>query len=164
MATAIYNDPGSYDGREWTELLRAMRPRDVRASLKAAYRREGGKVAAMARARLAGSGLRNAGGMKRSVRVRVYSRGGGFMVTVKPHGQSGYYTNSAGKRKPVAMWAEEGTRPRSRRWWTGGFTGSMPGYHFMARAESDAAPMVERDLGGEVEAAVMRRAAKLGWT
>lgn len=158
-----YNDPRNYDGREWSDLLRAMNARDVKASLKAAYRKEAGKVAQLARERLAGSGLRNAGRMKRNVRVRVYSRGGGFMVTVKPHGKSGYYTNSAGKQKPVAMWAEEGTKPRSRRTWTGGFTGAMPAYHFMRDTEDAAGTMVEKDLNSAVEQAVEARAAKLGW-
>lgn len=159
-----YDDPRGYTGAEWGELLRAMSPRELRRTLRAAYRREGAKIAAIARRDLAGSGIRNGGRMGRGVRVRVYSRGGGFMVTVKPHGRSGYYTNSAGRQKPVAMWAAEGTSERWRRGWVySPPTGRMPSYHFMEAAEREAGGMVERDLGPEIELAAIRQAARKGW-
>lgn len=167
-----------YTGREWDDLLRAMSPRNIKKTLKAAYRRIGKQIADIARSDLASSGLRHGNNMKRNIRVRVYPRGSGFMITVKPHGKQGYYKRSQdGAEKPVAMWAVEGTKERHTRHGNlvypigdgryrtmkGNWTGSMPGYHFLTHANSQAEPIIDRNLQPEIEKAVYERLRKIGW-
>lgn len=166
----VYINPAEYTGREWDELLRAMDGRQIRNTLKVSYRRIGRQVLAIARARLASSGLANAARMRSCVRLRVYSRGGGFMVTVRPHGKQGYYRRRQdGKEKPVVMWAEEGTKERYRRHGAIGYmansrTGRMPAYHFLNGLEQRGYTIIETSLPPELKQAVYDRAAKLGWT
>lgn len=167
-----------YTGKEWDELLMAMNPRDIKKTLKTAYRRIGKQIADIARSDLASSGLRHGNKMKSAVRVRVYPRGGGFMITVKPHGKQGYYKRSQdGKEKPVAMWAVEGTKERYARHGKGifpvgngqfrtmhgNYTGRMPDYNFLKNAESQGPGIIEGGLAPEIEKSVEERVRKLGW-
>lgn len=52
--------------------------------------------------------------LTRSARLRTYPPryGVGFLVTVKPHKDKGYHTNSRGFKKPVLQWLEDGTKNR----------------------------------------------------
>ena len=98
------------------------------------------------------------------------------MITVKPHGRQGYYKNRRGDEKPVLMWAEEGTKNRyprngKRRFLVklpqgfrvvGWSRGKMPAYRFLNDAEQQGPAIVEKEISKEIEAATMRRAAKLG--
>lgn len=171
-------DPNEYTGKDWDELLQAMNPRDIKRTLKAAYRRVGKMIADIARSDLASSGLRHGNKMKGNIRVYVYSRGGGFKVTVKPHGKQGYYKRSQdGKEKPIAMWAEEGTTERhlrhgnhvypigngQYRTMKSDWTGSMRGYHFMIHANVMAEPIIDKNIQPEIEKAVYERLKKIGW-
>lgn len=174
----VYDNPADYKGKEWHELLNAMNARDIKRTLKAAYRRIGKQIADIARQDLASSGLRHGGKMKKNIRVRVYSRGGGFMITVKPHGKQGYYKRSQdGAEKPVVMWASEGTKDRYARHGKGIFpigngqyrtmkgnsTGQMSAYPFLRRAESQSKGIIEQGIVPEIEKAVEERLRKLGW-
>ncbi len=58
------------------------------------------------------SGMANASRLKKDIRQRVYPRGTGFMITVKPHGRQGFHTNRFGLQKPVLMWVEAVTKVR----------------------------------------------------
>ena len=77
-------DPNQYTGKEWTDLLRQMTPRQIRNSVKRAYRALSKEAVKVAQQKLASSGLKSSGGdLKKGIRAFVYSRGGGFLVTVK---------------------------------------------------------------------------------
>lgn len=148
------------------DMMNAFDARQLRNTLKSAYRKEAKKVRQIAQASLAATGMRNAAKMTSGVLYYVYSRGGGFAVTVKygRRAKKAVYTNSRGQTKPVQMWADEGTGQRytkRRGWKAGHYTGSMPAYHFMQEAEQKSG-FVEADLWKEIEAAVDRRAQKLG--
>ena len=104
-------------------------------------------LAAVAKRSVEGSGINDAGKLAKGVRVRVYPRGGGFMITVKPHGKSGYIKNRHGLEKPVLMWAAEGTKQRYPR-------------RFIKEI---GWKIVEEEIGMAIENATMKRAAKLGW-
>ena len=159
------------------DLLRTFDRRELKRTLKDAYRRTGKRIAAIAKRSVEAGGINDAGKLAKGVRVRVYPRGGGFMVTVKPHGKTGYIVNRHGKEKPVLMWAEEGTVERfPRNWrkrflvhtdagfrWVGRSRGKMPSYHFLKEAEEQGPGIVEEEIGKEIEAATERRAARLGW-
>ena len=177
MSETTYNDPGQYTGKEWDDLLKAFDKRDLRASLKGAYRSVGKEVLKMARGRLMQSGMAHASKLRKDIRLRVYPKGGGFMITVKPHGKQGYHVNRFGLQKPVLMWAEEGTKVRYVRkgggqvaqtgdgkWRTlGRRRGQMPAYHFFDGVEAQGAPIIERDIGARLEEAVLKRARKMGY-
>lgn len=177
MSVTTYNDPGRYQGEEWKDLLKVFDKRDLRVALKGAYRTVGKEVLRIARDRLMQSGMAHASKLKKDIRLRVYPRGGGFMITVKPHGKQGYHVNRFGLQKPVLMWAEEGTTVRYVRkgggqvaqlgdgkWRTlGRRRGQMPAYHFLDGVEAQGAPIIEKDMGTSLEEAVMKRARKMGF-
>lgn len=164
-------------GQAWNDLLKTFDQRDLKRTLKDAYRRTGKMIAAVAKRSVESSGIADARQLARGVRVRVYPRGGGFMITVKPHGKSGYIKNRHGLEKPVLMWAVEGTVERyPRSWakrflvntgdgfrWVGRNRGKMPAYHFLDAAEAQGPKIVEDEIGTAIENATMKRAAKLGW-
>ena len=169
-----YDNPAEYKGKEWNELLKALSPKDMRKTLKSAYRKVGNELLMIAREKVASSDMQNAGKVAKSMRLRVYTRGGGFMITTKPHGKQGYYVNRKGLEKPVLMWAEEGTKyrfPRKGFFYAplmGGVRkvehmGKMPAYHFLDEVRARGGAIIEGKLGSELESAVERTADKLGW-
>lgn len=183
MSETIYDENHPFEGKEFTDVLRALNARQLKLTLKSAYRKEGNKVkkiveqiASVATASggpHSGSTLRHGGKVGASAKVRVYSRGGGFMVDARAHGARGaQYTTSSGKIKPVLMWATEGTAVRGRKNWggkdhghtrrKGAYRGRMPKYDIIDRAEAQSVAFVEKDLESEIEAAAWRRAQKLG--
>lgn len=176
-------DPKQYTGSEWTALLREMTPKQIRAAVKGAYRAEAKKARAIAVRNLSSSGLDvqgNRSDWQKGIRSYIYRNGGGFMITVKARGSKdggkSMHVNRFGFKKPILMWAEEGTKPRKtksnggshartfvRRLRKGHATGSMPAYGFLARSAPEMYRTVEQDLYGEVEKAVEKKAAKLGF-
>ena len=176
MSETVYNDPGQYKGKEWQDLLRVFDKRDLRVAMKGAYRKVGNEVLKVARQKLMQSGMAHASKLKKDIRLRVYPKGGGFMITVKPHGKQGYHVNRFGLQKPVLMWAEEGTKVRyvkkgggqvaqfdDGKWRTlGRRRGQMPAYHFLDGVEAEGAPIIERDIGARLEESVLKRARKMG--
>ena len=126
-------DPKDYTGKEWTDLLREMNGRQIKNSLKGGFRRVGKKVREMALRHLISDGPAVAGDMsdwKKGLRLRIYPKGNGFMLTVKPRkgkSEQGMHKNrrygktiTRGARRgtvntrklPVIMWAEDGSRER----------------------------------------------------
>ncbi len=170
------NETATLD-KAWNDLLRTFDRRELKRTLKDAYRRTGKKIASIAKMSVQAGGINDAGKLSRGVRVRVYPRGGGFMITVKPHGKQGFIKTRRGVEKPVLMWAEEGTKSRQTRGgkngyliktdegyrWVGKNRGKMPAYHFLKEAEAQGAAIVEQEVGKEIEDATVRRAQKLGW-
>ena len=182
--TDTYDENHPFQGKEFTDVLRVMDARQIKLTLKSAYRKEGKKVkkiveqvaasATAASGPHAGSTLRHGAAVGATAKVYVYSRGGGFMVDARARGRRGaQYTNSAGATKPVLMWATEGTAVRGRTNWNGkdgghkrrrgAYRGRMPRYDIIDRAEAQAVSFVEADLQGEVEAATWKRAKKMGF-
>ncbi len=181
--TVTYDENHPFQGKEFTDVLRAMDARQIKLTLKSAYRKEGKKVkkiveqvaasATAASGPHAGSTLRHGAAVGATARVYVYRQGGGFMIDARARGRGGaQYTNTAGATKPVLMWATEGTAVRGRTNWSGkdgghkrrrgAYRGRMPRYDIVDRAEAQAVSFVETDLQGEVEAATWRRAKTMG--
>lgn len=164
-------NPDDYNADELRALMKQLSRRELKKSLKAAYRREAADLRDMATASLRSSGLQVQGDSsdwEEGVRTFIYTGGGGFMVTVKPHGNvgKGIHTNRYGRQKPVLMWAEEGTQSRKtvgRRGRKGHDTGSMPGYHFLTRIESQMRSHVEATIGGQLDIEVRKTAKKCGF-
>lgn len=161
-------DIAQYVSAEVMELLDHLTPRAVRNSLRGAFRAVAKTVRSSGRSSLSASSLSvrgQRGDWQRGVRTRIYSRGGGFMLTVKGVKGQSMHTNRFGKQKPILMWAEDGTGERRTR---GGLrrahsTGRMPRYGYIGRIESSLYSYVDGALGAELERCVNLQAAKLGW-
>lgn len=182
----VYDERHPYDGKEFAAVMRAMSPRMVRNSLKSAYRKVAKKAKDVVVSKAASSGLEHGASVGRSVRVRIYPWGNGFMLTTKPHNggkntlgsvAKGYHKNRSGQWKPIALWANAGTKPRNIRtgkhvrvnfgngvtgsWLTmGRGRGSMPAYSFMDKSNTEAVNVVGNDMFGEIVAAVNKRLEK----
>lgn len=148
----------------WTELMKQMSSRELRKALKSGYRKAGNEALKIARQKLGETPLHvmgNSSDWKKGIRHYNYSKGGGFMATVKGRGKKSMHVNRHGKEKPVQMWAEEGTKPRKKRH-RGGRTGRMGAYNFMRDSEAAMFRKVEEVLAPELEKAVYRAAQKAG--
>lgn len=163
-------DPKDYNGIEWQRLLKEMTPRQLRNSLKAGMRRTAKKVKDRAVQSLQANGPKHVKGNRRDwtrgIRTYVYSRGGGFLVSTKPHKAKGFHRNRQGLDKPVLMWAEDGTQQRSRKrkfYHSKPGTGRMPRYGFLEKAEPSFPGIIEADLDKDVAAAVVKAARKAGF-
>lgn len=120
--------------KTWTDLAREMTVKQLRNSLKGGYRRVAKKVTNVARGKLGSSGLKVQGNRRdweKGIRTYIYSKGGGFLITVNPRRgkkELGYHEGrrygktvtrglrrgSVNQRKlPVLMWAEDGTNSRN---------------------------------------------------
>lgn len=161
--------------KPWREFLKEMTQKEIGKAIKSGYRKTANKAAKLVREEMHRSGLKVKGDVKsldKSVRVRIYPKGGGFLVTTKPRGKQGVHRNRFGKLKPVAMWASEGTTDRylrrrfkKRNGKPGtGYRGAMRNYGFVDKATTQAFGVVEQDLGKELETAVMKAAKKAGLT
>lgn len=194
--------PNQYTGSEWTQLAKELSPRQMRNALKRSYRTEAKKALAVARRKLHESGLHvegNKADWDKGIRSHIYSKGGGFMLTVKARranysgkGEKSMHQNRKGFKKPILMWAEEGTqkrqakskgwhyeqtgswklwarhgaayKPRKRKIRHGGLNrGQMGAYGFLEKATPEMYQVVEADLGVEVGAAVEKVAKKCGF-
>ena len=174
-------DPSQYTGKEWTELLRQLNGRQIKNALKGAYRKEANNATKIARRYLHSSGLQVKGNFAdwdRGIRPYVYSRGGGFLVTVKARAKSkrnskeaGMHENRFGIKKPILMFAEEGTRFRMTKTRTKVFkrlrkghpTGRMQAYGFLEKATPEMYRSVEQGLQPELEKSVVKQAKKAGF-
>lgn len=111
-------NPKDYTGKEWTDLLREMSPRQIKNAVKQAYRRTAKKAVGVAQKYLRTSGL--GGDMSKLSRcIRSSVDRGGFLVTVNAKrskangsGEKSMYKTARGVKKPILMWAEGGTGPR----------------------------------------------------
>lgn len=187
------------DGKDLATLAKELTPRQLRNALKRSYRAEAKKVLGIARRHLHASKLKvkgNKSDWDKGIRSHIYSKGGGFLITVKAHrsnlkgeGEKSMHENRKGFKKPILMWAEEGTNYRQRggkkvrvkhgiygthrsgktRYWTetirknGIPTKRMPAYRFLDKATPEMNSTVEADLGKEVGVAVDKVAKKCGF-
>ena len=190
-----------YTGTEWKELYKEFDARKMKNTLKRAYRKVGGEARKIAVAQLGRSGLNvlgNKSDWNKGIRLHIYSKGGGFMLTVKERhsknsaNEKSMHKNRRGFKKPILMWAEDGTDERFakatkfRYEWSGSDKlfarhgtqykrrkkkiplnglkrGRMPEYGFLEKSEGEMFRLVERNLGHEVETATYNIAKKAGF-
>ena len=161
--------------RPWTSFLQELGGREQRKALRGAMRREGQRVRKLAISALHGSGLKVGPAADKNIRLWVYGRGLGFLVTVKAGGRGKrndavMYTTSRGLKKPILMRSNEGTEERRTKNRTkffirtrrGHSTGMMPATHFMAKAEAQAPGVIEPNIAKDIEQSVTRVARKNG--
>lgn len=191
-------DPSQELQKSMSELMREMNPKQLKKAIKGAYRRVGKGAREIALYHLHKSGIDVQGDrtdFDKGLRVFVYGRGGGFMITTKARaansrtgkGEKGMHKNRRGQKKPILMWAADGTKDRYRKtgrkvlkgnwkWWArqGGSrpryvwertrkTGKMPDYGFIDKATPEASRYVEDELGKELQKSVEKVAKKAGF-
>ena len=173
----------TYTGQEWARLLSELSPKELKKALRKALRRQAAEARKTAVASLRSSSLKVRGkrtDLERGIRSFIYNpaRATGFMITVKARGASrngkgekGMHTNRFGLKKPVLMWAEDGTEPRRTKSRTRHHTrrrsthrtGRMPAYGILKKAETDMYRQVEDGLTAQLEKAVEEAARKGGF-
>lgn len=108
--------------------------------------------------------------LEKGLRKEVFKRVAGFRVTISAHGDKGLHTNRRGLKKPVLIWAEEGTKQRRtktktrifRRSRRGHPTGRMGRYAFMQQTKDQVKAGVTNSLREELTRSVIKTARKYG--
>lgn len=161
--------------KAWDDVLRTMDGRTLKKALRKGYRKASNEALRIGRQELQHSGLKVHGNKRdweKGLRAFIYPNGNGFMVTVKGRKtpERSMHQNARGKKKPVLMWAEDGTKARKRRALKGGkhvgkktvSTGHMRPYHIVESSAPKMFKRVEDVLFPELEKAVYTTAAKAG--
>lgn len=167
----------AYDDRNLQQLFAELEPKRRLQAIKGGFRREANKVRKTAINNLRGS-IRSDKDLERGVRAIVFKRKAGFRVTVgtkkagkNGKGEAGFHTNRQGLKKPVLIWAEEGTGERKTK--SGGGrraarrraahrTGRMRRYGFMSQTLNDVRDTVTADIHDMVTENVLKTAQKYG--
>lgn len=107
-----------YDDRNLQQLFAELEPKRRLQAIKGGFRREANQVRKTAINNLRSS-LHSNKDLEKGVRTIVFKRKAGFRVTVgtkragkNGKGEAGFHTNRQGLRKPVLIWAEDGTQER----------------------------------------------------
>lgn len=149
-----------YDDGNLQRLFAELEPRRRSQALKGGYRKLAAHVRKKAVANLRSSGIRTDRDLEKGVRSAVFKRTVGFRVTIGTKGETGMHTNRRGLKKPVLIWAEEGTQERASR--NGHRTGSMPRFGFMDKTRNEVRDTVSSDMQKMVAESVERIAKKYG--
>lgn len=107
-----------YDDSNLRQLFADLEPKRRVQALKGGFRREANQVRKTAINNLRSSISSNKD-LEKDVRAIVFKRAAGFRVTVgtkqagrNGKGEAGYHTNRQGLKKPILIWAEDGTDER----------------------------------------------------
>ena len=169
-----------YDDSKLQQLFAELEPKRRLQALKGGFRKEANQVRKTAVNNLRSSGIKSSKDLEKGIRSVVFKRKAGFRVTVgtkkankKGKGEAGLHTNRQGLKKPILIWAEEGTaerktkpkqgsRRRAARLRSSHSTGRMKRYGFMEQTLSDVRNKVTNDLHEMVINSVEKIAKKYG--
>ena len=169
-----------YDDSQLQALFGDLEPKRRLQALKGGFRKEAQRVRRIAINNLRGS-IRSDKDLEKGIRAIVFKRKAGFRVTIgtkkagkNGKGEAGFHTNRKGLKKPILIWAEEGTKERKTKGNIGGSsrrytrqrtshrTGRMKRYGFMAQTLMSVRGSVTQSIHDMVRANVMRVAKKYG--
>ena len=168
-----------YDDRNLQRLFADMEPKRRLQAIKGGFRKEANLVRKTAINNLRNS-IRTDKDLEKGVRAIVFKRKAGFRVTVgtkkankSGKGEAGFHTNRQGLKKPVLIWAEDGTadrrtkpkqgtRRRASRLRASHRTGRMKRYGFMAQTLSGVRDTVTANIHELVKENVQKVAKKYG--
>lgn len=177
----------SYDDRNLQKLFAELQPKHRRQALKGAFRRAATKVKRTAINNLR-SCVNSTPELEKGVRALVWKRRGGFRVTVGTKsankagkGEQGFYQsrrqrpkNGKGRKYPVLLWLEDGTKVRKSksdtlykigdRWITGRKRGFIKRYGFMRKTKNQVSSTITETVKSEIIDNVTRVAKKYGCT
>lgn len=166
----------NYDDANLQRLFAEMDAKQRLKALKGAFRKEANRVRKTALNNLLGS-IRTDKDMEKGVRAIVFKQKAGFRVTIgtkratKAGGKEyGFHKNRQGLKKPILIWAEEGTEERRTKSKTRIFvrsrkghpTGRMKRYGFMRQTRDEVADSVNDSLHNEIVTSVTKIAEKYG--
>ena len=169
-----------YDDSKLQQLFAELEPKRRLQALRGGFRKEASQVRKTAVNNLRSSGIKSSKDLEKGIRSVVFKRKAGFRVTVgtkrankKGKGEAGFHTNRRGLKKPILIWAEEGTaerktkpkqgsRRRAARLRSSHSTGRMKRYGFMEQTLNDVRNKVTNDLHEMVISNVEKIAKKYG--
>lgn len=166
-----------YDDRNLQQLFAELEPKRRLQAIKGGFRREANQVRKTAINNLRSS-LHSNKDLEKGVRTIVFKRKAGFRVTVgtkragkNGKGEAGFHTNRQGLKKPVLIWAEDGTQERKTKG-NGGKramrlrsahrTGRMRRYGFMTQTLNGVRDTVTNNIRDMVMENVEQVAKKYG--
>ena len=168
-----------YDDRNLQQLFADLEPKRRLQAIKGGFRKEANRVRKTAINNLRSS-IRTDKDLEKGVRAIVFKRAAGFRVTVgtkkagkNGKGEAGFHTNRQGLKKPILIWAEDGTeerktkpkqgtRRRAARLRASHRTGRMKRYGFMAQTLSSVRDTVTANIHEMVTENVQKVAKKYG--
>ena len=168
-----------YDDRNLQQLFGDLEPKRRLQAVKGGFRKEANRVRKTAINNLRSS-IRTDKDLEKGVRAIVFKRKAGFRVTVgtkkagkNGKGEAGFHTNRQGLKKPILIWAEDGTeerktkpkqgtRRRAARLRASHRTGRMKRYGFMAQTLSSVRDTVTANIHEMVTENVQKVAKKYG--
>lgn len=168
-----------YNDENLQRLFAELEPKRRLQAIKGGFRREANQVRKTAINNLRSS-IQSSKDLEKGVRAIVFKRKAGFRVTVgtkragkNGKGEAGFHTNRQGLKKPVLIWAEEGTkerqtkpkkgtRRRAARLRASHRTGRMKRYGFMAQTLTSVRDTVTTNIHEMVAENVQKVAEKYG--
>lgn len=168
-----------YNDENLQRLFAELEPKRRLQAIRGGFRKEANQVCKTAINNLRSSIQPNKD-LEKGVRAIVFKRKAGFRVTVgtkkagkNGKGEAGFHTNRQGLKKPILIWAEEGTeerktkpkqgtRRRAARLRTSHRTGRMKRYGFMAQALNSVRDTVTNNIHEMVTENVKKVAEKYG--
>lgn len=168
-----------YNDENLQRLFAELEPKRRLQAIKGGFRREANQVRKTAINNLRSS-IKSNKDLEKGVRAIVFKRKAGFRVTVgtkragkNGKGEAGFHTNRQGLKKPVLIWAEEGTkerqtkpkkgtRRRAARLRASHRTGRMKRYGFMAQTLTSVRDTVTNNIHEMVAENVQKVAEKYG--
>ena len=165
-----------YDDTQLQRLFVELEPKQRLKALKGAFRKEVGRVRKTAINNLRDS-IRSDRDLEKGVRAIVFKKQAGFRVTIGTRkankngkGEYGFHKNRQGLKKPVLIWAEEGTKQRKTKTQTKIFkrsrkghpTGRMKRYGFMRQTRDEVTGSVTANIHKDVIDSVTKTAKKYG--
>lgn len=168
-----------YDDKNLQRLFAELEPKRRLQAIKGGFRREANQVRKTAINNLRSS-IQSNKDLEKGVRAIVFKRKAGFRVTIgtkragkNGKGEAGFHTNRQGLKKPVLIWAEEGTaerktkpkqgtRRRAARLRASHRTGRMKRYGFMAQTLTGVRDTVTANIHKMVTENVEQVAKKYG--
>lgn len=166
-----------YDDRNLQQLFAELEPKRRLQAIKGGFRREANQVRKTAINNLRSS-LHSNKDLEKGVRTIVFKRKAGFRVTVgtkraekNGKGEAGFHTNRQGLKKPVLIWAEDGTQERktkgnggkrAMRMRSAHRTGRMKRYGFLTQTLNGVRDTVTNNIHNMVIENVEQVAKKYG--
>ncbi len=167
----------SYDDENLQRLFAEMEPKRRLQALRGGIRKEANWVRNVAINNLRGS-IKSSKDLEKGVRAIVFKSKAGFRVTVgtkaankSGKGEAGFHTNWQGLKKPVLMWAEDGTKERktkssggrrAKRKRAAHSTGQMKRYGFMRRTRDSVRGSLTENMRRMVVENVQKVAERYG--
>lgn len=166
-----------YDDKNLQRLFAELEPKRRLQAIKGGFRKEANQVRKTAINNLRNS-IKSNKDLEKGVRAIVFKRKAGFRVTVgtkragkNGKGEAGFHTNRQGLKKPVLIWAEEGTKERKTK--SGGGkranrkrdahrTGRMKRYGFLSQTLNGVRDTVTNNIREMVTDNVQKVAEKYG--